>query len=439
MDWVDDLALEPKWRLAPWHAVFADGSREVVGARHLDTLRERVASHLLRRLRSEVLSQLPPRTDTTIPVEMTEAQREEHDALIQPIASILARARKRPLTQAEFLKLMTLLTLQRIIANGLAQHGFEEIWPGIEHARPSDALLASLASPKLAEVRALLGALAVEQERKVVVFSQWRRMLQLAHWSARDVLAQAGLRAAFFTGRESSAQRTRNLVDFHDDPATRVLFATDAGGVGLNLQRAASACVLLDLPWNPAVLEQRVGRIYRLGQTLPVDVYRLVTQGSIEERIGSLVSDKRALFRGLFDGTNDSVHFDRSGSFLASVHKLVEAPPDAAPDASDEAEDPALEAALETSLDDRDEGGARVHEAEDAGAGPGDSASPEADRVALDPAPAPAAPDLARLFADLRVERTPSGALRIESSPETAHVLASALEGLAEALRRAAR
>jgi superfamily II DNA/RNA helicase len=265
-------------------------------------------------------------------------------------------------------------------------------------------------------------------------------MLQLAHWSARDVLAQAGLRAAFFTGRESSAQRTRNLVDFHDDPATCVLFATDAGGVGLNLQRAASACVLLDLPWNPAVLEQRVGRIYRLGQTLPVDVYRLVTQGSIEERIGSLVSDKRALFRGLFDGTSDSVHFDRSGSFLASVHKLVETPPDAAPDdASDEAEDPASEAALETSLDDRDERAAGVHEAEDANAAGGESAAPAADRIALDPIPAPAAPDLARLFADLRVERTPSGALRIESSPETAHVLASVFEGFAEALRRATR
>ncbi len=411
-----------------------------MGARHLDTLRERVAPHLLRRVRSEVLSQLPPRTDTTIPVELTEAQREEHDALIQPIVSILRRAHKRPLTQAEFLKLMSLLTLQRIIANGLAQHGFEEIWRGIEHARPSEALLASLSSPKLAEVRALLGALAVEQKRKVVVFSQWRRMLQLAHWSARDVLAQAGLRAAFFTGRESSAQRTRNLVDFHDDPATRVLFATDAGGVGLNLQRAASACVLLDLPWNPAVLEQRVGRIYRLGQTLPVDVYRLVTQGSIEARIESLVSDKRALFRGLFDGTNDSVHFDRTGSFLASVQKLVDAPPESAPDdGSEEAEDPALEVALETRLDEPDEGAAGVHEAEDADAAAGESAAPAADGIALDPVPAPTAPDLARLFSDLRVERLPSGALRIESSPETAHALASALEGFAEALRRSAR
>ena len=90
----------------------------------------------------------------------------------------------------------------------------------------------------------------------MVVFSQWRRMLRLAHWVTRDQLAREGVRAAFFTGEEGQKRRTQNIVDFHDDPACRVLFATDAGGVGLNLQRAASACINIELPWNPAVLEQ---------------------------------------------------------------------------------------------------------------------------------------------------------------------------------------
>jgi len=419
MDWVDDHALEPKWRLVPWHSTFADDSREVVGARHLDTLRERVAPWMLRRVRGEVLSQLPPRTDTVVPVEMTEAQREEHDALDQPIAALLQRARQRPLTQAEFLRLMTLLTTKRIIANGLAQHRFEEIWPGIEGARPHEALLASLSSPKLAEARALLSALAVEQERKVVVFSQWRRMLRLVHWAVRDLLAEAGLRAAFFTGQERPRQRTRNLVEFHDDPAARVLFASDAGGVGLNLQRAASACVLLDLPWNPAVLEQRVGRIYRLGQRRPIDVYSLVSAGSIEERIASLVAEKRALFRGLFDGTSDSVRFDRSGGFLGSLEKLVGGGP--APGAALEPEETEEEADMragEATVD-------RALEADvDDAVGAGRAAP---------------APDLAALFAGLAVARTASGGLRIEAPPAAAEALASLFEGLAEALRRASR
>ncbi len=440
MDWVDDHALEPKWRLVPWHSTFADGSREVVGARHLDTLRDRLAPCMLRRVRSDVLSQLPPRTDTMITVEMTDAQRDEHDALDQPIASLLQRARKRPLTQAEFLRLMTLLTTKRIIANGLAQHRFAEVWPGIERARPHEALLASLSSPKLAEVRALLAALAVEQQRKVVVFSQWRRMLRLAHWAVGDLLADAGLSAAFFTGQESPRQRTRNLVDFQDDPALRILFASDAGGVGLNLQRAASACVLLVLPWNPAVLEQRVGRIHRLGQKRPIDVYSLVSAGSIEECIASLVADKRALFRGLFDGTSDSVRFDRSGSFLAKLEELVgdDAGRSGAVE-SEEDDEEATAQALGRWLGDRDDSGEG-----DEGAVAGESSDPdlsaaEADRAARKSAQPIALPDVARLFAEIGVERTVSGGLRIEAGPEAAEALASLFEGFAAVLRSAAR
>ena len=95
MEWVDDLALEPKWRLPSWHSVRADGSREVIGARNLDTLRTRLAPSMLRRVRSEVLTQLPPRSDTRIPVEMTEAQRAAHDELVQPIAALLRKTRVR--------------------------------------------------------------------------------------------------------------------------------------------------------------------------------------------------------------------------------------------------------------------------------------------------------------------------------------------------------
>lgn len=448
MEWVDDHALEPKWRLVPLHSVFADGPRETVGARHLDTLRERLAPHMLRRLRSDVLAQLPPRTDTPIPVEMSEAQREEHDALDSPIASLYHRARKRPLTQAEFLQLMSLLTSKRIIANGLAQHRFSEVWPGIERARPHEALLASLSSPKLGEVRALLAAIAIEQGRKVVVFSQWRKMLRLAHWAVADLLSGAGLRACFFTGQEGSRQRTRNLVDFHDDPAARVLFATDAGGVGLNLQRAASACILLDLPWNRAVLEQRVARIYRIGQKRPIDVYSLVSRGSIEEHIASLVADKQALFRGLFDGKSDSVRFDRSGSFLTSLEKLVggelaavEAAADAGEtEADEEIGEQALQAWLregEGEIEGADDGeGAGASDGSGRGLGPEGSDGPEAE-TAGGVRQGAEARDLASLLAGVAIERTESGGLRIEAAPEASDVLAALFTQLADALRGA--
>ena len=132
----------------------------------------------------------------------------------------------------------------------------------------------------------------------MVVFSQWRRMLTLAHWAVGDLLADGGFRAGFFTGAEGQKRRTQNIVEFHDDPSHRVLFASDAGGVGLNLQHASNCVINLELPWNPAVLEQRIGRIYRLGQKQPIDVFNLVCEQGIESRIAGLVGSKQAFFKG---------------------------------------------------------------------------------------------------------------------------------------------
>jgi hypothetical protein len=424
VEWVDDLALEPKWRLVPWHTTPVDGKTEVGGARNLDTLRTRLAGCMVRRVRAEVLSQLPARTDTRVPIEMTAEQMEEHDALNTPIAQLLGRARQRPLTQAEFLRLMTLLTTQRIISNGLAQLRFEDIWPDLSRIeRPTESTLRGLASPKLLELRELIGQLALAQARKVVVFSQWRRMLRLAHWATRDELARERVRAAFFTGEEGQRRRTQNIVDFHDDPACRVLFATDAGGVGLNLQRAASACINIELPWNPAVLEQRIGRIYRLGQRRPIDVYTLVSDPGIESRIADLVGSKQALFTGLFDGTTDEVAFERSGSFLSRIERIVApalgpAPPRAG-EAADVEDDPA-EGAIEALVTAGDESR--------------DAPAP----TAPEPTPTPSAADVQRLFAGLTVQRTGRGGLVIEAPPETASTLAALFAGMAQLLQAAA-
>jgi hypothetical protein len=114
---------------------------------------------MVRRVRKEVLSQLPSRTDTRIPIEMTAEQMDEHDALNLPIAQILGRAKRRPLTQAEFLRLMTLLTTQRIIANGLAQLRFEHVWPLSRIERPTDSTIRGLASRR-SGLRELIAQLA---------------------------------------------------------------------------------------------------------------------------------------------------------------------------------------------------------------------------------------------------------------------------------------
>jgi superfamily II DNA or RNA helicase len=424
VEWVDDLALEPKWRLLPWHTTAVDGKTEIGGARNLDTLRSRLAGCMIRRTRKEVLTQLPERTDTRIPIEMTPEQIEEHDALNMPIAQLLARSKRRPLTQPEFLRLMTLLTTQRIIANGLAQLRFERIWPDLSKLdRPTESTLKGLACPKLLELRELIDQLALDQGRKVVVFSQWRRMLRLAHWATRDVLARANVRAAFFTGDEGQKRRTQNIVEFHDDPACRILFATDAGGVGLNLQRAASACINIELPWNPAVLEQRIGRIHRLGQHRPIDVYNLVSEPGIESRIAELVGTKQAFFVGLFDGTTDEVAFDRSGSFLSRIERIVAPSIERGPARDGETSEP--------------EDGTAEREI-DAIVAAGDESRDAPVPAAPEPAPPPSAGDVQKLFAGLTVQRTAHGGLVIEAPPETASTLAALFAGMAQLLQAAA-
>jgi superfamily II DNA or RNA helicase len=424
VEWVDDFALEPKWRLAAWHTTPGDGTGEIGGARNLETLRSRLATCMVRRVRHEVLSQLPARTDTRISIEMTPEQMDEHDALIVPIAQILGRARRRPLTQAEFLRLMTLLTTQRIIANGLAQLRFEQIWPDLARIeRPTDSTLRGLASPKLLELRELIGQIALAQGRKVVVFSQWRRMLRLAHWATRDQLAREGVRPAFFTGEEGQKRRTQNIVDFHDDPACRVLFATDAGGVGLNLQRAASACINIELPWNPAVLEQRIGRIHRLGQRRPIDVYNLVSEPGIESRIAELVESKKALFTGLFDGTTDEVAFDRCGRFLSRIERIVAQPisPERARDedvavAEDVAADREIESMVAAGDESRDVAIAAA------------STLDVSDPIAA----------IQHLVSGVSVQRTAGGGLIIQAAPETASTLAALFSGMAQLLQAVA-
>jgi superfamily II DNA or RNA helicase len=459
-DWIDSMALEPKWRLVPTHSTYADGTHEIVGARNLDTLRERLAGHMLRRRRTEVLRQLPRRTDTVVPVELTEEQREAHDDLIPPIARLVSIARRRPLTQQEFLRLMSLLTTQRIIANGLGQLRFTEVWPQLARAtRPTAAALASVASPKLGELRAIVSELVVEQQRKVVVFSSWRRMLMLAEWAVRDILSEHGLRAGFFTGHEKQRRRTQNIVEFHDDPAMRVLFASDAGGVGLNLQRAASACVNLELPWNPAVLEQRIGRIYRLGQAQPIDVYNLVSSGCIESRIATLVGDKRGLFRGVFDGDSDSVAFDRSGSFLDGVRRIVEPvePGHAEPADVEDADTEYAEVDVEidrlvTAADESADVAPTPVEAgasEPARAGVGldafaaEAGSEPGDGTATLGGPGggdlPGPADVQRLLASVRIETTPDGGMRLEAPKREAATLAALFTGMARLMESAGR
>jgi hypothetical protein len=145
-------------------------------------------------------------------------------------------------------------------------------------------------------------------------------------------------------GAVPGKERRGLLEKFRDDPDCRVFLSTDAGGTGLNLQ-AADTVINLEVPWNPAVLEQRIARVHRMGQHRPVQVFNLVTRDSIEERVLRTLDCKRSLFAGLFDGTSDEVLFANLGqqAFLQTVRALVgeeEAAPAPTPTAAVPVADP---------------------------------------------------------------------------------------------------
>jgi superfamily II DNA/RNA helicase len=141
------------------------------------------------------------------------------------------------------------------------------------------------------------------------------------------VLDGLGIGYALLSGSVPGKDRKALLERFREDAQCQAFLSTDAGGTGLNLQ-AADTVINLEVPWNPAVLEQRIARVHRLGQHRPVRAINLVTRESIEERVLRTVELKRSLFDGVFAGTADEVSFEALGqrAFLETVRGLIGEP-----------------------------------------------------------------------------------------------------------------
>jgi superfamily II DNA or RNA helicase len=279
-----------------------DGSYKVLGYKNLDELRHTIAPYVLRRTRDQVLRDLPPRVDNNFFVEMTREQWNAYDGFKEQVAKLLALSKKRPLTPKEHELLLRALIKMRLICNALALHD-KELKPA-ERERTA---------PKLRELHHVLDEEIASNGHKAIVFSQWEAMLDLS----TPVVDRLKLGHVKLAGSVPTSRRGEIVDRFFHDRDCRVFLSTDAGGVGLNLQ-AADLVVNLDLPWNPAVLEQRIGRAHRHGQLNPVHVVNLIAQGTIEERMLDTLAAKRNVFAGVF-GDEDSpttISFRDSGQGL---------------------------------------------------------------------------------------------------------------------------
>ena len=283
VQFLDPGLLGPLFRFNRDYYVF-DGRGRPEDYRNLDDLSRRLQPVMLRRRKEDVEGELPGRTLSNYFVAMTDEQRLRYDDYQGPASRLLKVARNRPLTKQEFERLQMLLGCMRMTCDT----------PYILDPDVRDC-------PKLEELERILGDLLADRpERKILVFSEWVRMLELV----RELAIEMGLDFAWHTGTVPQARRRAEIDRFRKDPDCRLFLSSESGGVGLNLQ-VADAVVNLDLPWNPAKLEQRIARAWRKHQTHPVSVVNLVAEDSIEHRMLFLLDQKQELADGVLDGLGD--------------------------------------------------------------------------------------------------------------------------------------
>ncbi|MDQ7974138.1 MAG: DEAD/DEAH box helicase [Rhodocyclaceae bacterium] len=252
-----------------------DGSR-------LAQLRRRVAPFILRRTQAVVAGELPERIESTVPVTLEGAQADLYETIrLGSERAVRDALAGRGLGGAQIQVLDALLKLRQVCCD-----------PRLLPASSPGA--AEAPSAKLALLMELLHESQAEG-RRVLVFSQFTRMLALIE----DALHAAGLAWTTLTG--DTRDRDAAIARFTEGEVPIFLISLKAGGTGLNLPQADTV-IHYDPWWNPAAEAQATARAHRLGQTKQVLVYRLVAEGTIEERILALQARKAALAQGLLHG-----------------------------------------------------------------------------------------------------------------------------------------
>ena len=324
MEFADNYCLGPYWQFRADCIVTDDGGK-VIGYKNLNKVGETARERLIRRTKKQVALQMPKRTDQNIFVPMTKEQMSIHEEYKLSVANLVYKWRKMHfLTEKDRQRLLQFLSMMRMVCD-------------------STYILdqKSRYDTKVAETMSILQSVFDNGDEKVVIFSQWERMTRLIAYE----LDKMGVGYEYLHGGVPSAKRRDLISNFTDDPDSRVFLSTDAGSTGLNLQ-AGSIMINLDLPWNPAVLEQRIARIYRLGQEHNVQVINLVAKDTIEEGMLGKLRFKTAMFEGVLDNGEDTIFLGNETKFTAMMDTLGEVLEEekqqpAAPEVSDtEADEP---------------------------------------------------------------------------------------------------
>ena len=305
VQYIDPFQLGSLHHFLTKHEVRDGHTGKVTGYKGLNEIGRQLSGLMLRRTKKEVLKQLPGRMDKNLFVPLTPVQAEMHEEFREIVAKLVHKWRRFGfLNEQDRQRLLNNLNMMRMVCDSTYI-----IDQQTNH------------QTKLDELFNILDELLEMEDEKVVIFSQWERMTRLI----AEGLRKRKVKFEYLHGGIPGKNREQLFTNFNNDPACRVFLSTDAGGVGLNLQ-AASNLINIDIPWNPAVLEQRIGRIHRMGQKKTISVTNLVAQGTIEQRLLTVLQFKTAIAAGILDNGEDSIFLgeDRFSKFMQSVESITQ-------------------------------------------------------------------------------------------------------------------
>ena len=300
VQFLDPHLLMPLWQFAADHFMISRKKKgNILGYRNLSDLHEKLKPLVIRRKKEEVLKDLPDEVVNNYYVDLHQEQQEIHSGYLRVLVSLM---NKKFLTPMDLRRIQEILVRMRMVCDSTY------LIDRTTHI-----------SPKLTELASVIDELVVQSKRKMVIFSEWTTMTFLI---ARH-LSEVGLPFVELSGKVPVNKRQALIDEFTNNPECRVFLSTDAGGTGLNLQ-AADCVVNFELPWNPAKMNQRIGRVSRIGQKSKcINVVNFICKGSIEEKIYAGIQLKTDLFKGVFEGGKDVVEFSRKKR-IEMLNKLRE-------------------------------------------------------------------------------------------------------------------
>jgi len=306
LDWTTPGLLGPLKAFRARHARAAENHEELENEEAVERLARLVRPFLLRRRKSDpgIVPELPPKTESDHPVPLTREQASLYEAVVRETLGRIEEAEG----MARRGLVMKLLTSLKQICNHPAQYLKEDA------PRGGTARLAGR-SGKLALLDELLDTILAEGG-SVLVFTQYVSMARLL----ADHLTARGIGSQLLHGGTPVAERERMVDRFQAGEVPVFLLSLKAAGTGLNLTRAGHV-VHYDRWWNPAVEDQATDRAYRIGQTQPVQVHRLVTEGTVEDRIAELLRAKKALADAVL-GSGEAAFTELTDRELADLVSL---------------------------------------------------------------------------------------------------------------------